>query len=170
MKLKHLTFCGVLTAIALSIFIIEARLPGLIPVPGIKPGLSNIVTLFALLFLSPKEAVCILLARICLGTLLTGSPLMLIYSLSGGLGCFAIEYLLICRQGMRYIWGISAVGAMVHNTIQILAACLITQTISVVWYLPILLISGILTGLFTGLCIWYLNQRYGQKVRNWLTR
>ena len=167
MKSKHLTFCGVLTAAALSIFIAEAQLPGLIPVPGVKPGLSNIVTLFALLYLSPKEALGILLSRICLGCLLTGSPITLIYSMSGGLACFAAEYFLLRRQGSRCIWGISAAGAMVHNTIQILTACLITKTLSILWYLPVLLISGILTGLFTGLCIWYLNQHYGQRIRRW---
>ena len=170
MQTKRLTLCGVLTAAALTIFVLEAQLPPLVPVPGIKPGLANLITLFALVFLSPQDAFLILLARILLGTALVGNPAVLIYSLTGGLACLAAEVLLLRLCGAKQLWAISAAGAMVHNIFQLLAAACITRTLSVFWYLPALLIAGLLTGLFTGLCIWYLNRRRGEQLRLSLSR
>ena len=156
-KPKRLILCGVLTAIALTVFVIESQIPAFVPLPGVKLGLANIITLFALVYLSPRETLMILVARILLGTFLIGNPSVLIYSLLGGLGCFTTEFLLLKVCKTDRIWAISAVGAMTHNLIQLIVAALITQTGTVFWYLPPLMISGILTGLFTGFCILYLN-------------
>lgn len=164
MKIKSVTVCGVLTALALIIHIIEAQIPALVPISGIKPGLSNIVTLFALVFLSPAQAFFILAARILLSAFIS-SPSALIYSLAGGIGCLIAEALLLKLLGSKYIWGISAFGAMVHNTLQLLTAAIITQTPDVFFYLPFLLISGIITGLFTGLCVFYLNKKLKNKLK-----
>lgn len=110
---KRLAVCGILTAAALTIFVLEAQLPPLIPVPGIKPGLANIVTLFALVFLCPRDAFLILLARTLLGAFLVGNPSILLYSLSGGLVCLGAETLLVRLCGQRQIWAVSAAGAAV---------------------------------------------------------
>ena len=165
---KRLAVCGILTAAALTIFVLEAQLPPLVPVPGIKPGLANIVTLFALVFLCPRDAFLILLARTLLGAFLVGNPSILLYSLSGGLVCLGAETLLVRLCGQRQIWAVSAAGAAVHNLTQLLTAGLETRTASVLWYLPPLLAAGILTGLFTGLCVWYLNTRHRPKIMKWL--
>lgn len=165
---KRLAVCGILTAAALTIFVLEAQLPPLVPVPGIKPGLANIVTLFALVFLCPRDAFLILLARTLLGAFLVGNPSILLYSLSGGLVCLGAETLLLRLCGQRQIWAVSAAGAAVHNLTQLLTAGLVTRTASVLWYLPPLLAAGILTGLFTGLCVWHLNTRHRPKIMKWL--
>ncbi len=165
MKLKRLTLCGLLTAVALGIFVAETQLPALLPVPGIKPGLSNLVTLFALVYLSPRETILILLARILLGGLFSGTPSVLLYSLSGGLCCLLAELFLVSRAP---IWAVSILGAMTHNLVQLLVAALVTQTVTVFFYLPILLISGILTGLFTGICIYILHKYCGKTLKRLL--
>ena len=93
--IKRLALCGILCGAALTIFVIEAQIPLPLPLPGMKLGLSNIITLFALLYLSPRDAFLILIARIILGTIFTGQPSTLLYSLSGGLVCLLAESLVL---------------------------------------------------------------------------
>lgn len=170
MSLKRLSVNGLLTAIALGIFVLEAQLPPLTPVPGIKLGLSNLITLFALVFLSGKDALMILLARILLGALFAGNPSVLIYSLTGGIGSLLVEALFLKKNSVTFLWGISAIGALTHNTIQIGVAVLLTKTPAILSYLPILWISGIITGLFTGFCIYYLHRKCGARLQKILQR
>ncbi len=160
MKIKRLALCGILTAVALTIFVIEAQIPLLFPIPGIKLGLSNIVTLFALIFFSPKEALLILSARIILGSFFSGNPSTLIYSFAGGLLCFLGEYFLLRISRNLHIWEISAVGGVLHNMAQLITASLVLGEMDVFWYTPYLIISGIITGLFTGSCIHFLNKKH----------
>ena len=84
LRTKRIALCALLTAIALTIFVLEAQIPPLVPLPGVKLGLSNIVTLFALCALGPKESGAILLVRIVLGNLVTGQVSAILYSLAGG--------------------------------------------------------------------------------------
>lgn len=169
MKLKRLTLCGVLTAVSLAIFVLEAQLPPLLPVPGVKPGLANLITLFSLLYLTPKETCLILLARILLGAVFTASPATLLYSLTGGFLCLGTELVLLHILHIKDIWAVSAVGAMIHNLAQLIVAAWVTGTASVFWYLPILLIFGILTGLFTGFCIHLYQKRFGNRIKHFLS-
>ncbi len=168
MTVKRLSVNALLTAIALGIFVLEAQLPSLTPIPGIKLGLSNLVTLFALVYLSGKDALMILIARILLGALFAGNPSLLFYSLTGGLASLLIEFLLLRKNTSSFLWGISAIGALTHNTVQILVAVLLTRTPAVLSYLPILWISGVITGLFTGFCIFYLDRHSGSVLQNML--
>ena len=85
-QVKRLVFCALLTAIALTIFMIEAQLPALAPVPGIKLGLANIVTVYAMFALGPRDTLLILVSRVFLGSLFAGGSTFL-YSLAGGLLC-----------------------------------------------------------------------------------
>ena len=165
MSIKRLTINGLLTAIALGIFVLEAQLPPLTPIPGIKLGLSNIVTLFALVFLSRKDAFAILLTRVLLGAIFAGNPSVLFYSLAGGLGSLIVESLILKKNSATFLWGISAIGALTHNTIQVGVAILFTKTSAILFYLPILWISGIITGLFTGFCIYYLQKKCGLRLQ-----
>lgn len=158
MKTKHLALCSILTAIALTIFVAEQQIPVIIPIPGIKLGLSNIITLFALIFLSPKEAFGILFARILLGSFFTGNPSTLIYRFSGGIICFIAEWLLLKLFSDKYIKEISAVGAIIHNITQLTVAGIVLKTSYVFYYFPYLLIAGIVTGYFTGVCVWFLQK------------
>lgn len=156
-----LTLMAVLTAVALTIFVIEAQIPPLAPIPGIKLGLANIVTVYAIFSLGPGPAAMILLARILLGSLFSGG-MAVFYSLAGGFCCYLVMLVMRKLVTQRQIWVCSVLGAMAHNVGQIFAAVLITRTPGVAVYLPVLMVSGILTGLFTGLCAQFLLRRLGE--------
>ena len=116
-----------------------------------KLGLANIITLAAVFLLGPVDAAAIMLVRILLGCTLSGQFSALIYSLSGGCVCYLITVLLykLFRRNQLFILGI--LGAIAHNIGQILAAILVTGSVYIVYYLPILIVSAVLSGLFTGL-------------------
>lgn len=156
MELKKLTRDAFLTAIALTIFMVEAQIPALVPIPGVKLGLANIVTVFALFAYGPRDALLILLIRVFLGSVFSGQMTTFFYSLSGGLLCFAVTLLMKKVLSERQIWVAAVIGAVFHNIGQIIVAILITSTPGIIVYLPILLVSGIITGLFTGLCAQFL--------------
>ena len=150
MQVRRLTRDALLTAIALTIFMIEAQIPVPIPVPGIKLGLANIVTLYALFMLGPWDALSILLARIVLGSLFAGNMMILFYSLAGGLLCWLLCCVLRRMMTDRQIWLCSIFGAIAHNLGQMAVAIAVTRTPGLLAYLPALMISGILAGAFTG--------------------
>lgn len=156
---RQLTRMAVLTAAALAIFIAEAQLPPLVPVvPGIKLGLANIITVYALFALGTGQAGLILLSRVLLGSLFAGG-MTLLYSLGGGLCCYLVMAAVSRLLTRKQVWVCSVLGAMAHNAGQIAVAAAVTRTPAVAVYLPILLAAGILTGLFTGLCAQFLLSR-----------
>ena len=150
MQVRRLTRDALLTAVALTIFMIEAQIPAPIPVPGVKLGLANIVTLYALFMLGPRDALGILLARIVLGSLFAGNMMILLYSLAGGLLCWLLCCVLRRMMTDRQIWLCSIFGAIAHNLGQMAVAIAVTRTPGLLAYLPALMISGILAGAFTG--------------------
>ncbi len=152
MNIKKMTVLAMYTTIALTIFLIETLLPALAPLPGIKLGLANIVTLWLLYYGTWKDALAVLLMRILMASILGGQMMTFAYSLSGGLFCFAIMALLFYFLGKKYMVFVSIVGAMFHNLGQICIAMVIFQSFSILSYLPILTISGIVAGCFTGFC------------------
>lgn len=156
---RRLAWCALLTAIALTIFVLEGQIPLSFRVPGMKLGLSNLVTLYALFALGWKEALGILLARILLGNVFAGNLMALLYSFSGGLLSFAAMALLRRAVTERQIWVCGTVGGIVHNLGQLGAAALIARTSGLLLYLPVLILCGMVTGAFTGLCAQLLLQR-----------
>ncbi|PYG86684.1 heptaprenyl diphosphate synthase [Ruminiclostridium sufflavum DSM 19573] len=156
MRTKRLTKMSLLTAIALTIFIFEAQIPVIIPVPGVKMGLANIINIYAVFVLGPADALCILLCRIFLGSAFSGQIMVLLYSLGGGLLCYLAMLLMRRFLTLKEIWVAGIVGAIVHNTGQILVAAVVMKTVSIFYYLPVLLISGIFAGLLTGLSAQFL--------------
>lgn len=159
MKLKQLTTNALLTAIALTIFMIEAQIPAPIPIPGIKLGLANIITVFAMFAYTPRDALFILLIRVFLGSIFSGQISTLLYSAAGGLLCFGAMLLIRKILTDKQLWVASVIGAVFHNFGQILVAVLVTGTPGIIVYLPVLMISGIAAGLFTGLCTQVLYQK-----------
>ena len=157
-SVRRLTRMAVLTAVALTIFVAEAQIPPLVPIPGVKLGLANIVTVYAVFTLGPGPAAMILLARVLLGSLFSGG-MTIFYSLAGGLCCYLVMLVMRKLVANRQIWVCSVLGAMAHNIGQIAAAIAITRTPGIAVYLPVLLASGIITGLFTGLCAQFLTER-----------
>lgn len=149
---RRITRMALLTAIALTIFMAEAQLPNPIPLPGIKLGLANIVTVYAVFALGPSDTLMILLARVFLGSVFSGQMMIFLYSLTGGLFCWCIMLLLRRLLKPDQIWVCSVIGAAFHNLGQLLAAILIARTPALVVYLPWLLLGGMAAGLFTGLC------------------
>lgn len=152
MKPQKLTLLALFTAAALILSLIESAFPPLAPIPGIRLGLANIVTLLALIYVTPGNAFCVLLARILLASLFSGQAMSLLYSMAGGVLCFFAMWILNRLLNGHYIFLTGMFGGCFHNIGQIITAFLITGTAGVFAYLPILLISGIVTGLFTGLC------------------
>ena len=151
MKAKKLTELALLTALALIIFIVELQIPNPVPVPGVKLGLANIITVFAVYHYRAGEVFLIVICRILLGSFFSGNMMSLIYSLSGGLLCLAGMLLLKRVLSEKYIWVCSVLGAVLHNIGQTAAACLIAGW-GMVLYLPFLLVSGCIAGAFTGGC------------------
>ncbi len=156
---RRITRMALLTAIALTIFMAEAQIPNPIPIPGIKLGLANIVTVYTMFVLGPADTLMILISRVFLGSVFSGQMMTFFYSLSGGLACYA-AMLLLCRVlTKRQIWLCSCIGGACHNTGQLAAAILIARTPALVVYLPYLLPAGLAAGLFTGLCAQFLAAR-----------
>ena len=156
MNIRRLTRDALLAGIALILFIVEAQLPPLTPIPGIKAGLANIITVFAVFALGPADVAAILAVRILLSALVSGSLSMLMYSAAGGLMCYAAMLGLKRVLTMKQIWVASVLGAAAHNTGQIAVAIAVTRTPALISYLPVLLVSGMVAGLFTGLCAQFL--------------
>ena len=150
-SIRQLAIYSILTALALALSIAEQWIPLalFIPVPGIKLGLANIVTLFALYFFGAGPAFAILIARCMLGSLFAGNFSALAFSLCGGLCAMAVMALLK-RSRRLSLFGVSIGGAAAHNTGQIAAAVFLLGTSAPVAYLPALLIVAIFTGALTG--------------------
>ncbi len=159
MKAKRLALMGLLAAIALIIFVVEAQIPVLVPIPGIKLGLANIVTVFAVFVLGAWEAALILSVRIFLGAVFAGNFSTIIYSAAGGALALLITIVLKKYLKKDQLWVAGCMGAMAHAIGQMGAAIAITGTPGLIIYLPVMLFCAVITGLFTGLCAQILVNR-----------
>jgi len=148
---RRIAFDAVFAALALSLFVLETYVPLPIPLPGVKLGLSNIVSLFAMFALGPLDALVILAVRIGLGSLFSGSLTAFLYSLSGGAVCYLVTLLLYFILSERQIWVAGVFGAVLHVSAQVAVAAGLTQTVEVFYYLPVLAAIAIGTGALTGL-------------------
>ena len=154
MKTRRLTELAMLTAVALIIFVVELQIPNPFPIPGVKLGLANIITVYAVYHYRAGEVMLIVFVRVFLGSLFGGVMSALAYSLAGSVCCLAGMLLLRKVIEEKYIW----IG-------QIAMAVLITQTPGVIAYLPFLLVSGCLAGAFTGICAQLVLRRLSGKHR-----
>lgn len=152
------------TTIALIIFVIESALPSLVPIPGIKLGLANIVTLWLLLSANFKDTFLVLLMRIILGSIYAGQIVYFAYSFSGGILCLIAMFVVHKILGKENIMITSIVGAIFHNVGQLLMAFFLLQSVSVFSYFPVLMVSSIITGSFTGLCTKLTYKRIGKLI------
>lgn len=160
MKTGRLTLCAVLTALALALSAAEGLFPLtlLLPLPGLRLGLSNLVTVYALLALGGRNALLILLTRCLLGALLGGNLSSLAFSLTGGVLALGVEWLLLrCRH--LSLFGVCIAGAAAHNTGQIIASLLVMGSPVTLTFLPPLLLSSLLTGTVTGFAVSLLAGR-----------
>ena len=153
---QKLVFMALLTALSLVIWVIEAQIPPIVPIPGVKLGLASVVTLTAMVLLGRKEAGCILLARVVLSAVFAGSVSVILFSLAGGILSWAVMALLVGLFDEKRLWVVSVFGAIGHNAGQLLAAAAVLKSAGIFWYGPALLCAGIITGAFTGLGSMYL--------------
>ncbi|WP_024859687.1 Gx transporter family protein [Ruminococcus flavefaciens] len=159
MKARRITKLALLTAVALIIFIIELQIPNIIPIPGVKLGLANIVTVYAVYKYSAKETAAIVLTRVLLGAIFGGNIAAIMYSMAGAVMCL-VGMLLVKRiVPLKYIWLSSILGAILHNTGQIIVAVLVMRSFAVISVYPFLLTAGCIAGAFTGLCAQFLIKR-----------
>lgn len=149
---RELTTCALLTAMALALSYLENLFPlaAAVPLPGVKLGLANMVTLFALYALGPGQALLILTARCLLGAMFAGNMNALIFSLLGGF-CAMGVMILLSRWKRLSVYGVSAGGAAAHSCGQVAAAVLTLGSWAPVGYLPVLLGVSLATGAVTGL-------------------
>lgn len=159
MDVKRLTKLALLTAVALILFVLEAQIPAPVPIPGVKLGLANIVTVYAMFRFGPRDTLLVLLTRVVLGSVFAGSVMALWFSLAGGLLCWAAMAALRKILTERQLWVCGILGAMCHNLGQMAVCLAVYRSWAVAVYLPVLLLSGIVTGLFTGLTAQFLLKR-----------
>jgi len=159
MKTKKLTLLALLSAIALTIFMVEAQIPALVPIPGVKMGLANIVTVFAVFALGPKEGAAVLFVRIFLGAVFAGNFSTIFYSAAGGACAIGVTILLKKILTEKQLWVAGSLGAVAHSIGQMAMAILLTGTPGLIVYLPVMIVISILTGCFTGLCAQFLVNR-----------
>ena len=155
----RVTRLALLTAIALTIFMVEAQIPALTTIPGVKLGLANIVTVYTVFALGLGDALLVLSARVFLGAVFSGQMMTLIYSAAGGLLSWCALCVLRKLLTGEQIWLASPVAAVFHNLGQLLAAAAVLRSWSVMAYLPYLIIAAVLAGLFTGIAAQALVKR-----------
>ncbi len=158
---KRIASISVFTALALIFSYIEAILPFNFGIPGVKLGIANIVVVVALYQLGAKEAIGISLIRVFIIGLLFGNILSLIYSLSGAV--LSLIGMMICKHLKLSVIGVSAIGGVLHNTGQLIAAAILLQSGALIYYFPVLLISGLITGILIGIVSFSINRVLDRK-------
>ena len=159
MNTRKLTTLGLLSAIALTIFMVEAQIPPIVPLPGVKVGLANIVTVFAVFVLGGKEGAAVLFTRVFLGAVFAGNFSTIFYSAAGGVCAILVT---IGAKGIltkKQLWVAGILGAIAHSIGQMAMAIVISGTPGLAVYLPIMIAISIITGAFTGLCAQFLVNR-----------
>ena len=146
----NIAMCGVHTALAMIFSYIESIIPVPIPVPGIKLGVANIAVITILYTLGIKEAVIINILRISLTAMLFGNLNSFLFSIAGAVLSMVTMIVLKKIDSFSYI-GVSVSGAIMHNVGQIIAAIFIMGSSAIIYYLPVLIIAGVITGIIIGI-------------------
>ena len=146
---RTVALSGILIALALIFGYVERLIPMPVPVPGIKLGLANLVTLTGLFFLSPVQVFIILISRILLSGFLFGNLSAVLYSLAGGILSFFV--MLLVKQSKKTTGlGVSIAGGTAHNVGQFIVASLVLNTKALIYYFAPLIIAGALCGAVLG--------------------
>ena len=149
MKTRKLATIAVIVAVAMILSFVESRIPAFVAIPGVKVGLANIAVIFALYKLGWREALSVSLVRVVLVALLFGSVVSLAYSIAGAV--LSLSLMILLRKiGLFTEIAVSVVGGITHNIGQIFVAFLLLESDVVFYYLPFLLISGIIAGIAVG--------------------
>lgn len=149
MKTKKITLIAVSVTLALVMSYLESLVPLNIAVPGIKMGLANLVIIFVIYRMGFSEACIVSLMRVLLVAILFGNAMSLIYSVSGAVLSLLVMFIMLKTDRFSPV-GVSVTGAIMHNVGQIIAAVFVLGTAQIAYYLPVLLVSGIITGTIIG--------------------
>ena len=149
-KTKKIATYGVMAALAMILSYVEMQLPAFVAIPGVKMGLTNIVVIVALYKMGNKSAIFINIVRIIAVSLLFGTLMSFAFSFAGGMLSTLVMILLKKTDKVSTV-GVSVAGGITQNIGQILAAMLLLNTKAIIWYLPVLWLSGIISGLIIGL-------------------
>ena len=144
-----IAYFGVFTALALIFSYVESLIPIHMGMPGVKLGLANLIIVFALYKMSIKEAYILSLVRIVLAGFMFGNLFAILYSLAGGM--LSLTIMSILKKTDQFsVYGISIAGGVFHNIGQLVMAIIVLESVSIGYYFPVLLISGLVTGFVIG--------------------
>ncbi len=147
-KVKNVALFGMMVALAFTFSYLESLIPINFGIPGVKLGLANLVVVVALYTMKPRDALAIAVLRILLAGMTFGNMYSLAYSLCGGLLSFVVMWL--AKKTKLSIIGVSMLGGISHNIGQIIVASIVMKNIRIAYYLPALLVAGLITGLLMG--------------------
>lgn len=147
---SRVAYFGVFTALALIFSYVESLIPIQIGIPGVKLGLANLMIVIALYKMSLKESYLLSITRVVLSGFLFGNMFAILYSLAGGLLSLTVMAVLKKAGGFS-VMGVSIAGGVFHNIGQLIIAMIVVETFSVAYYIPVLLIAGVITGLLIGI-------------------
>ena len=149
MKTKKIAVLALAIALAMILSFVESQIPAFVAIPGVKIGLANIAVVFVLYKLGWKEAVLISLVRVVMVSMLFGTLVSLFYSVAGAVLSLT-GMVLLRKTGLFSTVAVSVTGGVLHNVGQILMACLLLETNVIVYYLPFLILSGVIAGVVIG--------------------
>ena len=158
MKTKKLVTLAVTISVAMILSFVESRIPAFVAIPGVKVGLANIAVIFALYKMGWREAISVSVIRVFLVALLFGSVVSLAYSIAGAVISLSLM-ILLKKLGIFTEVAVSVVGGITHNIGQILIAFLLLETKVVFYYLPFLMVSGVIAGIAVGIASALLIKR-----------
>lgn len=163
-KAKRIAFFGMMVALAFTFSYLESLIPFNFGIPGVKLGLANLVVVVALYIMKPGEAFSIAVIRILLAALTFGNVYSLAYSLCGGILSFIVMYFM--RKTKLSVIGVSMLGGICHNIGQIIVAAVVMETARIAYYLPVLLVAGLITGLLLGIVSKLIIDRFNKISKN----
>lgn len=150
MDTKKIPYYGLFAALAILMGYVEMMIPVPVPIPGVKLGLSNVIIIIMMYFMDTKSAFFVSLIRVLLSGLLFAGFAGLLYSLAGAMCSFAVMALLR-KTGRFSIVGVSLAGGVFHNVGQVAVAAMAVENVKMMYYLPFLLVSGVVTGILIGI-------------------
>lgn len=159
---KKVAYLGLFLGLALVCSYLESLVPIGFGIPGIKLGLTNVVVILLMYCIGAKEALVISLLRIFLMGFLF-NPASILFSLAGGLLSFILMYLMK-RTNLFKCLSVSLVGGISHNIGQIIVASVIVENYNILFYIPVLLVAGIITGFLIGIVSQEIIIRLGNSI------
>lgn len=151
---RKVAFYGIFAALAVLMGYVEAMVPSPVPIPGVKLGLANVIVLIALYFMGTGSAIGVNVIRVIISALLFNGFSGFLFSIAGAALSMLVMYLAKKVRSSSVI-GVSVLGGVAHNIGQIAVAAVVLQTPGLMYYLPTLLISGIVTGIVIGIVAKY---------------